>query len=326
MPAPDVTVVLPTLNGAAHLRRLLPLLAAQVTLEGDPLPLEICAIDSDSTDCTRELLDEHGAHVDRIPRQEFGHGRSRNLAARRARGEFLVFLSQDTEPADESFVARLLAAFRDPRVAGASSRILPRPGDDPLSARTVLDLPESSEEPWVRDLDWVDGVWKLDPETRAAYLRFNNVASAIRASVFREIPFPDVQFGEDFAWAARALTAGHRIAFVPDSVAYHAHEYSMREALDRYRIDALFHYSAHGYRVRPTLRSAVRGFLYEVWKDLRFLRGTPSGSRARLALRSPGLRMAQVVGQYLGSHGWHPSSRNGDGQPPVGTLNGGLHL
>ena len=43
--------------------------------------------------------------------------------------------------------------FDDPRVAGSYSRVLPAPGDDALAARTVLDLPEASEEPWVRDLD-----------------------------------------------------------------------------------------------------------------------------------------------------------------------------
>jgi len=258
------------------------------------------------------LLREHGAPVEEINPTEFSHGRTRNRAAEAALGEFLVFLSQDVEPQGPHFLARLIAAFSDERVAGAYSRILPHEDDDPLAARTVLDLPEASSEPWVRDLDDVEGVWCLDDETRARYLRFNNVASAIRTSVFRSIPFPEVAFAEDFAWAARVLTAGHRIAYVPESVAYHAHAYSMGKAMERYQIDALFHFSAHGVRVRPTLTSVLRGICYEVVRDARFLASRPGTRGKGSLLRSPGLRTAQILGQYLGSRGVRPQGVHED--------------
>jgi len=303
MSAPRASIILPTLEGEAHLRRLLPALARQELPGG----FELLAVDSSSSDRTRELLAEAGADLVTIDRADFRHGATRNQRAEGARGEFLVFLSQDVEPVDEHFLAGLLEAFDDPRVAGAYSRVLPRPADDPLTQRTCLGLPEASAEPVVRDLDHVDSVRDLSPEERADYLRFNNVASAIRTSVFREIPFPDLAFGEDFAWAARALTAGWRIRFAPRSVVYHAHTYSPRQVFERYRVDAAFHRQVHGHLVRPTAWSAARGFLFEVRADLRFMRESTTAlgvARAQHTLLSPVLRGAQVLGQYFGSHGW----------------------
>lgn len=291
-------MILPTFNGEDDLRRMLPKLQDQ-DFDGG---VEICAIDSSSKDGTVAVLEEVGARVEVIPQSEFSHGPTRNRCALAARGEFLVFMSQDVMPAHREFLTELVAAFDDERVAGAYSRVLPHPDDDALTARTVLDLPESSEEPFVRDLDAVRGLWELDPDERVRYLRFNNVASAIRTEVFRDFPFPPTAFAEDFAWASRVLSRGWRIAYVPTSVVQHAHSYDLRSAYKRYRVDAAFHRQAHGWLVRPSAFSAVRGFLYEVREDYRFVRR--NGHSASILLRSPGLRAAQVLGQYAGSHGW----------------------
>ena len=294
------SVILPTFNGEDDLRRLLPALRDQ-DFEGE---LEICAIDSSSRDGTVGLLEEHGAKIQIIPQSEFSHGLTRNRCAEMATGEVLIFMSQDVIPADRAFARELVEAFTDDRVAGAYSRVLPHPEDDPLTARTVLELPESSEEPFVRDLDHVEGLWALEPDERIRYLRFNNVASAIRTEVFREFPFPPTAFAEDFAWASMVLSRGWRIAFVPKSVVRHAHTYNFSKAYERYRVDAAFHLQAHGWRVRPSALSAARGFLYEVRQDLRFVSRSDAKNKMRYLLRSPGLRAAQVFGQYVGSHGW----------------------
>ena len=173
-----------------------------------------------------ELLEAAGAKVEVIPKEQFRHGETRNRLAARASGEILVFLSQDVLPARDDFLAKLVAALEEPGVAGAYSRILPHESDDPLTARTVLASPEAEDHS--AELEAIDPrrVWDLPPLERVERLRFNNVASAVRASVFEEIPFPDVPFGEDFAWAARVTSAGHQVRFAPASVAFHAHRYT----------------------------------------------------------------------------------------------------
>src|SRR5262249_28513015 len=154
----------------------------------------------------------------------------RNRAAGSARGDVLVFLSQDAEPREATFLAALASAFEDPEVAGAHARILPRADDDPLTARTALSAGDAGEGAETRGLPPGKKLSDLEPGERARLCAFNDVASAIRASVFRAIPFPDVAFGEDVAWAARALEAGWKLRFEPRAVALHAHRYSPARA------------------------------------------------------------------------------------------------
>ena len=298
MNTPKVSVLLPVYNGRRHLERLLPRLEAQVVEGG----FEVLATDSTSKDGSAEVLAAHGVACESIPQPEFRHGRTRNELAARARGELLVFLSQDALPEGPDFIANLVSAFEDERVAGAYGRILPPAEEDPLTARTVLRQPEASGEAQTRDLDETGPVWDLPPADRARWLHFNNVASAIRADVFRALPFPDVPFGEDFAWAARALSAGHRIRFVPAAVVHHAHSYSARSAFERNRIDAAFHRQIHDYRVRPNLASVFKGYVFELREDWRFL--ADRGQRWPWILRALSLRAGQILGQYWGSRGW----------------------
>lgn len=307
MTQPKASILLPTLNGEDTLRDLLPMLERQ-DWEGE---LELVAFDSGSTDATCELLEHHGARIERIDKRTFSHGGTRNRIAGEASGTYFVFLSQDVVPRDEAFLRTLLEPFADERVAGACARVLPFPDSDPLTARTVLDLPEAGTASTVRDLDTIGPVWAVDPGTRVKYLRFNNVASAIRGEVFRAYPFPEVAFGEDFAWAARVLTAGYRIAFAADSVVHHAHRYSPREAYARYRVDAAFHRAAHGWNMRPSLASVLRGWVFEVLADLDHVRRSGWRGASHL-LRAPALRGAQVWGQYQGARSFRPLDPCGD--------------
>ena len=312
---PLVSVLLPTWNGLDDLNRLLPVLRSQ-SLPGG---VELCVTDSSSSDGTAELLkaecesgawkegDLRGITVKTIERELFHHGRTRNQLAGSADGQFLVFLSQDALPQGTEFLATLLQPFEDESVAGVTARVLPDPSHDPLTRRTVLGDPQAKAEgrecslQGERPLDSLSGAERLD------LLRFNNVSSAIRARVFREIPFPDVDFGEDFAWAGQALRAGWKTVFTPEAVVLHSHRYGPRSAFERYRMDARFHAASHGHRLRSTLFSALRGIVYEVGADARFI--LSGGGAPWHLLRSPGLRTGQILGQWVGS-------RSGASGPP----------
>ena len=307
MPSARVSVLIPTFNAEAYLAPLLGALRRQ-ELEHE---VELRVIDSDSTDCTRQILRREAIPVRRIERRDFRHGPTRNLLAQEAQGEFLVFLSQDALPADAHCLHELLAPLlADERLAGSTARILPHPSDDALTARTVLDAPEARDESFERELADPESSWRVSGEDRSNLLRFNNVASCIRKSVLIELPFPDLPFGEDFAWAARALSRGWKIAFASQSVVFHAHRYRPAQAFERYRVDAAFHRRVHGHRVRPSLFSVLRGILYEVRADWRYVRRTQASLLEMLS--SPGLRGAQVLGQYFGSKGWRLGSGQGE--------------
>ena len=289
MSSPRVSILIPTLDGERDLERLLPTLAA-LRVEGG---LEIRAIDSSSTDRSVALLEGAGAQVEIIDRARFSHSGTRNQLARGASGELLLFLSQDALPVGTDFLERLVECFdADPTLAGATARVLPHGTDDALTRRTVLEAPEAGAQP----LSWAGPANESEGSPR-----FNNVAGMIRGSVMREVPFPDVSFGEDSAWASQVIAQGWRVAFVADAVVRHAHRYTPSQAFRRYRTDAAFHRLQGGRRLRPSIFSVCKGLLYELRQDLRYVRS--NGAPLRELVRAPFLRLAQVLGQYSGSRG-----------------------
>jgi rhamnosyltransferase len=65
---------------------------------------------------------------------------------------------------------------------------------------------------------------------------FSNVGSAIRACVWREVPFRDrVVMSEDQYWAYDALRAGYELVYEPRAVVLHSHNYSPRTLFARNR-------------------------------------------------------------------------------------------
>lgn len=313
MSAPSVSVLVPTLNGADDLRRLL------AALDGQDYggAVERVAIDSSSEDDTLAVLEAGGFDVEVIPRADFGHGRTRNALARRATGEYLVFLSQDAVPDGEGFLGAMVAAASRPGVAGVTARVLPNTGDDALTARTVLEAPEASAKADERGGDSApfDG---LDGPARAHRMRFNDVASCMSRAILLEHPLPEVPFGEDAAWAATVLGAGLRVRHEPAAVVRHAHRYGLSGAWKRYAQDAAFHRAFHDFRVRPHLGSVLKGWAYELRRDVGYVArrgGWPS------LLRAPLLRLSQTLGQYVGGRSvddtWSAALLEGRVQPLV---------
>ena len=99
-----LSVIIPTLNEAATLPRLLAQLQAQREIE-----LEIMVSDGDSSDGTRDLAVAAQARVIRGSR---GRGAQMNAGARAARNEWLLFLHADSELHSPVLLAEALDAMR----------------------------------------------------------------------------------------------------------------------------------------------------------------------------------------------------------------------
>src|SRR5262249_44175789 len=102
---PHVSVVLPTRNGADTL----PAVLAAIRRQRADLAVEIVAVDSSSTDGTAELLRRSADRVVSIAADAFDHGLTRNLGIEHARGELVVLMVQDAEPASDRWLAALTA-------------------------------------------------------------------------------------------------------------------------------------------------------------------------------------------------------------------------
>lgn len=218
-----LSVVIPVKNGGSDLERCLRAIRAQQVDE----EVEVVIVDSGSTDRSVAVAHEHGAVVIEIPATAFTHGGSRNLGAARARGDVLVFISQDAVPVGEEWLARLVAPLRaDPTLAGVYGRQIPHPGATPPEAYFLDFLygPNSRRQ----------SIAGADDLSMDATL-FSNVNSAIRRSAWEQFPFAEnIVMSEDQEWSRRALLAGHALQYEAEAVVRHSHTYTLTAAFRRF--------------------------------------------------------------------------------------------
>jgi len=103
--APDVTVVIPTINEEAGIGQVLDSIPRDTKLK-----MEILIIDTDSTDRTKAIAISKGARV--INESRRGYGRAYKTGFEYATGDIIVTLDADcTYPAEE--IPRLVGLLRD---------------------------------------------------------------------------------------------------------------------------------------------------------------------------------------------------------------------
>lgn len=294
--APAISVVLPTWNAGPGIERLIEALRGQDL----DLPPEILAVDSGSTDGTRERLRRAGVRLIETSAREFDHGETRNLALRQASGDLAVLLVQDALPAARTTIRRLAEPFADPMVAGAFGRQLPWPAASAISrhylARWVAARPgRRVVGPIAREeFD------RMTPTARLDACAFDNVCSCVRLSVWRAHPFPATPIAEDLRWSAAVLLAGHRIAYVPDAAVWHSHERPARYELQRAYLVHQQLQRVFGLSTIPSVGALIRSVATTVPAHLRLAISEPHGRTAAM-VRGAALGVAMPLGQYLGA-------------------------
>jgi len=218
-----ISVIIPVRDGGDDLRRCLEGVAAQRTGE----PIEILVADSGSTDGSRELARSRGARVLEIESPSFRHGKTRNLAAREARGEVLVFTTQDAYAESEHWLERLCAPLReDSKIAGVYGRQVAHHEAAPPE-RFFLDFIYGPEPR--------DQRARKPEELSMRTTLFSSVNSAMRRSLWKQFGFADdLHFQEDQDWSRRVLLAGYTIRYEPGAAVRHSHAYTLTTAFKRF--------------------------------------------------------------------------------------------
>jgi rhamnosyltransferase len=217
-----VKVVVPTLNAAADWPGFAPALLTCIPAE------QVLIVDSSSNDETVTLARNAGFRVHSIPRSEFNHGGTRQMAAEMLpEADILVYMTQDAILTGADAIANLLRSFEDPSVASAYGRQLPRVEAGAIEAHArTFNYPDRS------DIRTFASRERLG--FKAIFLS-NSFAAYRRAALMAVGGFPtNVIFGEDTVTAARLLMAGYKIAYVADAPVRHSHAYTWTQELKRY--------------------------------------------------------------------------------------------
>lgn len=226
---PKVSVFIPTYNGGEQITQVL----QQVVRQECDFKFDVLVIDSQSSDDTanrvRAFADK-GVRLEQIEKRAFQHGRTRNLGISMTDGDYVAILTQDAQPKNSHWLSNLISGFsRGDRVAGVTGRHEAYPAHGPFIAQDMKQhFDNLALLPDVIDLK--DGLpsfyypgstaWRMV----ANFYSDNN--SAISREAWRQLPYPEVEWGEDYVWASLALKAGFQKVYIDDAVVFHSHDFS----------------------------------------------------------------------------------------------------
>jgi rhamnosyltransferase len=216
-----VSVIIPTYNAAQYIEKLLS------SLKQQSIRLEVIVIDSSSTDNTRAIAEKQNVKVISIEKKDFNHGATRNEAAFRADGDIIIFMTQDALPENSFSIENIVRPLKDERIAAVYGRQIP--SKETMPTEKFARLYNYPEKPIIKSRKQIQ-------EMGIKTFFFSNVFSAIRRKEFQEIGgFPEnVLMFEDMLLAAKLIEREYKIAYVPEAIVIHSHDYSLMDQLRRY--------------------------------------------------------------------------------------------
>ncbi len=249
-------MVIPVKDGGPDLQRCLDGITAQRTGTEE---VEVVVVDSGSTDGSVAVARAAGARVHEIAPSEFNHGATRNLGASLARGDRLVFTSQDAHAERDDWLVQLTAPLADPAVAGAYGRQVAHEDASP-SEQFFLDFLYGPRSRVQRAGE------RIGPQDTL----FSNVNAAIRRDVLERFPFvDDIVMSEDQEWSARVLKAGYELHYVAGAAVRHSHPYTLRQAFRRFYDSGLS--ARQSYLVESSVADLVRLHVAYPFRELAWL-------------------------------------------------------
>ncbi len=237
-----VSVVIPTYNRSRILVRTLEALGRQTLIEGSGAdsggggPYEVIVVDDGSTDDTAERVREisagYPARLVYLHQENRKQGAARNLGVRRARGEWLVFLGDDTVPASDFLEEHLRA--RDGVAQEEAERVVAI-GYTPWAR----EYPRTRFMEYVGEEGWQFGFSLIEDKSCVPFNFFYTSNLSISREFFRESGGFDEDFGEygweDIELGWRLHRMGMRLVYHPRAVSYHHHPTSVRAFVRRQR-------------------------------------------------------------------------------------------
>ena len=207
-----VSVIMRSFNEGWALRETLPALKAQRFTNW-----ELIVIDSGSTDGSVELIRAaNPTHFIQIKPHEYNPSRVMNLGMDLSRSEFGIFLNADATPANADWLEPLVQALEDKHTAAVFGRQIPRP-----DCRAV----------YAHDYERCFGPGRESSQWQHF---FSMVSSGLRKDIWSQRGFLEqMQYSEDDEYTRWCRAQGYRVAYCPDSVVVHSHNYTPQQAYKR---------------------------------------------------------------------------------------------
>lgn len=263
------TVFIPTYNGERYLGDIFTMLQRQTV----PFDYEILVIDSGSRDGTLDIIKKamkknKRIRLHEIPNTEYGHGKTRNLAAKMAKGDIVVYLSHDAVPAHDGWLYEMVKPFEfNPRMAGVMGKQIPRHNCIPMLKYEINSVFNNFGPDFATSIFYKD-TFVTDQATYDAISFYSDVNSAARRElVTGELPYQDVPYAEDQLFGRDVIDNGYYKAYAPRGSVIHSNDLTLGEYQHR-MFDETLGLRRIGIPVAvPSYRTIVRIVTRGILKD-----------------------------------------------------------
>lgn len=220
MSKPTASIIILTKNAGEYFHRLL----TQIYRQEFSGAFEVIVIDSGSTDGTVEVARRFPVRFRAINPYEFHHGRTRNLGASLAEGDYLVYITQDALPQSNLWLQSLTTGLHRDDVAMVVGRQI---------AWNSVKPPERFFYRYYFPTQDIQVFYGADDYYRDNMF-ISSVNSAIKKEIWQKFKFAEnVVLAEDKELARRLLLAGWRIVYSAGAPVYHAHDFSLKYIFNR---------------------------------------------------------------------------------------------
>lgn len=225
------TVFIPTYNGEAYLREIVDAVYRQRT----DFSYEVLIIDSGSSDGTLDIINEaRQEHPDlrfhAIPNTEFGHGKTRNLAAEMAKGDIVVFITHDATPAHDRWLHEMVRPFEiNDKIVGVMGKQIPRAHCIPMLKSEIRGVfsgfgPDFGTTIFYKD-DFIQDQGVYD-----AVSFYSDANSAARRDYLTgKFPYQDVRYAEDQLFGRDVINSGYYKVYAPRGSVVHSNDLTLQE-------------------------------------------------------------------------------------------------
>lgn len=248
------SIIIPTYNAGDDFDKVL----EAITTQDCDFDYEIVIVDSGSKDGTVEKV--NSAAFDnlsclQIANSEFQHGKTRNYAISQAKGEFVAVITQDATPANKFWLRNLIRKFEENHsIAGVFGAHMAYPEHSLFVKRDISQVFDnfnslSSEYTWGMKLPQT--VVQGSPEWQFILQYYSDNNSCMRKSVWEQLPYPEVNWGEDQLWAWMIIQLGLTKGFSRDALVYHSHDDDVDTRYKVSKIEGEFFKQGFGLNLYP---------------------------------------------------------------------------
>lgn len=217
-----ISIICPIYNGEEYIEKLNKSLRKQKNVDLE----DIAYILTESRDNSENILKKLDLNYIKIKKDEFSHSLTREKFAMKAKGQIVVFITQDVIIENDTWLYELTKDINNRNCDAGFSRQISK---------------SKGIERYIRPKNYPEQSRIVSKEDINQYglmtFFFSDASAAIRKDIFIKLNGYDSKnliISEDMYIAYKLIMNGYKIKYCADSVIIHSHDFTLKQLFNRY--------------------------------------------------------------------------------------------